>query len=99
MQEMVIAITHIGLLTFLYGLIWFAPATINYNRRKRGQAPYWLLFCITLVVGIAIVYVSLFLLSDFNQEILVSYFPPMVASISAGLFYFYIAKALDEKRK
>ncbi len=90
-------ILHLFLLIFLYGCIWFVPTTINYNRRKAGLAPYWLLFLTTLVLEIAIVYVVLYSLKELNQNILVAYLPPIVASIFAGLFYFYIAKQLDEK--
>ncbi len=90
-------IVHILLLMFLYGCIWLVPTTINYNRRKAGLAPYWVLFLITLALEIAIVYVALYSLKEFNQNILIVYLPPIIASIFAGIFYFYIAKQLDEK--
>lgn len=90
-------ILHLLLLIFLYGCIWFVPTTINYNRRKAGLAPYWLLFLTTLALEIAIVYAVLYSLKELNQNILFAYLPPIIASIFAGLFYFYIAKQLDEK--
>ena len=90
-------IIHLFLLIFLYGCIWFVPTTINYNRRKAGLAPYWVLFLITLALEIVIVYVALYSLKALNQNILAAYLPPIIASIFAGFFYFYIAKQLDEK--
>lgn len=90
-------ILHLVLLVFLYGCIWFVPTTINYNRRKAGLAPYWLLLLTTLALEIAIVYLALYSFRKLNQNILFAYFPPIIASIFAGIFYFYMAKQLDEK--
>lgn len=90
-------IVHILLLVFLYSCIWLVPTTINYNRRKAGLAPYWVLFLTTLALEIAIIYFALYYLKEFNQNILIAYLPPIIASIFAGAFYFYIAKQLDEK--
>ena len=90
-------ILHLVLLIFLYGCIWFVPITINYNRRKASLAPYWLLFLTTLALEIAIVYAVLYSFKELNQNILFAYFPPIIASIFAGLFYFYMTKKLDEK--
>jgi len=90
-------ILHLALLVFLYGCIWFVPTTINYNRRKAFLAPYWLLFITTLIIEVAIVYAVLYYLEGFNKNILFAYFPPIIASTFAGVFYFYLAKKLDEK--
>ncbi len=90
-------IVHLFLLIFLYGFIWFVPMTINHYRRKAGLAPYWLLFLTTLVLEIAVIYAVLYSLKEFNKSILVAYLPPIVASIIAGIFYFYLAKQFDEK--
>jgi spore maturation protein SpmA len=95
--EIVEGIVHILLLMFLYSCIWLVPTTINYKRRKAGLAPYWVLFLTTLALEIAIIYVALYSLKEFNQNIITAYLPPIIASIFAGIFYFFMAKQLDEK--
>ena len=90
-------ILHLVFLVFLYGCIWFVPTTINYNRRKAGLAPYWVLFLATLALEIGIVYVAIYSLKELNQNILFVYIPPIIASIFAGIFYLSIAKKLDDK--
>ena len=92
-------ILHLVLLIFLYGCTWFVPATINYNRRKAGLAPYWLLFLTTLALEITIIYAVIYSLKELNQNILFAYLPPIIASIFAGLFYFYKTKQLDKKSR
>ena len=90
-------IIQLLLLIFLYSCTWLIPTAINYNRRKAGLAPYWVLFSTILVLELAIIYVALSSLKEFNQNMLIAYLPPIIASIFAGFLYFYLAKQLDEK--
>jgi len=90
-------ILHLAVLFFLYSFIWFVPATINYNRRKAGLAPYWKLFLATLALEIGIIYAVFYSFTELHQSILFAYFPPIIASTFAGTFYYCIAKQLDER--
>ena len=92
-----ILIIHISFLVFLYGCIWLVPMSINYNRRKAGLSPYWALLLITLVLEIAIVYSVIYFFKELSQSIFIAYLPPLVASVFAGLFYYHMAKKLDDK--
>jgi len=89
--------THLLALGFFYSIIWFVPVTINYNRRKAGLAPYWLLFIAALVLEFVVVLTVYNALGGGGRNIYMAYLPPVTASLSAGLFYFYLAKMLDRK--
>lgn len=90
-------ITHLFLLILLYGFICFVPVAINYNRRKSGLPAYWMLFLVTILIELAIVYAMLFIILGNKENMLSLYAPPIIASIIAGAFYFYVAKKYDEK--
>jgi len=90
-------VIHTIAICFIYSAIWFVPIGINFDRRKRKLPAYWHIFFITLVVEILLVYLLLVSVSYLSNHIAYAYIPPVLASFVAGMFYFKVAKKLDDR--
>lgn len=98
---------HLALITFVYGSMFLVPSSINYNRRKKGLKPYWMLLLAALGLELALLFAFFFVISggktstDFSGTfgVWLIYIPPVVAAAGAGFFYALTAKLLDARNE
>lgn len=88
---------HMMALWFLYGAIWLVPVGIGIDRRKKKLPTYWHVFLIALIIEVCLVFTLLTGLSYISDHVAYAYIPPVLAAITAGLFYYTLTKKLDAR--
>lgn len=92
-------ILELFVLLVLYGCIFAIPASLVGNRRKSKRPIYWWLLLVSVTMELAIIFTILIYAKQWIPTWLSLYLAPILAAMSAGIFYYYFSKKLDNNEQ